>query len=233
MGFGAYLLDIEGTTTPIDFVTRTLFPFARERMAAFLASPSSTADPEVASAINQLGEDFAAESGAPPLDIEGGPLRLLPYVEWLMDQDRKSTGLKTIQGKIWEAGYASGELVGEVYPDVLPAIRRWRAAGARVAIFSSGSILAQKLLFGHLAEGDATPLIDAFFDTTTGPKREPASYRAIAGLLGLNPGRILFLSDVEEEITAARGAGLSGCRVVRDGPAAGFPDSVSKFEPVP
>lgn len=140
-----------------------------------------------------------------------------------MDLDRKSPGLKAIQGKIWESGYRSGELKGEIYPDVVPAMRRWRAAGSRVYIYSSGSVLAQELLFRHSVEGDLTPLIDGYFDTGVGPKRSAASYEKIASSIGVLAGEILFLSDVIEEVAAATEAGLSAIQVVRsgDGLAAG------------
>ena len=132
----------------------------------------------------------------------------MAYVHWLMDRDSKSTGLKALQGRIWEEGYRRGELRGEVYDDVPAAFRRWRDEGRRIAIFSSGSVLAQRLLFSHSTVGDLTPFIDAHFDTTTGPKRQPDSYTLIAGRLGLPPRSVLFASDVAEELDAARAAGM-------------------------
>lgn len=160
------------------------------------------------------------------LDIEGTttPIAfvhdvLFPYArarigrEWhaAMDRDEKSGELKRLQGLIWEQGYRAGELHGEVFPDVAPAIRRWRAAGVRVAIYSSGSELAQRLLFGSTAEGDLAALMDGFFDTAVGPKKAAASYAAIAGRLACAPREILFVSDVTAELAAAAEA---GCQVV-------------------
>ena len=143
---------------------------------------------------------------------------LTAYVDWLMDRDRKSPGLKSLQGKIWQAGYESGELKGQVYPDVPPALARWQALNRRVCIFSSGSILAQKLLFAHTTVGDLTPFISAYFDTTMGAKTEADSYREIAAVLALGPQEIMFLSDVEAELDAAQAAGLQPVLCVRDAP---------------
>lgn len=215
MAYKAYLLDIEGTTTPIDFVTRTLFPFARAVIR--LASLGETGEMFDSSDLGLLWDEFLAESfevdWRSPHDQEGAARYLLA----LMDRDRKSTALKSIQGKIWEDGYRSGELVGEIYDDVEPAFRRWTAQGSRVAIFSSGSVFAQKLLFSHLPSGDLTPLISAFFDTTTGPKRTSSSYEVIAASMEVAPAEFLFLSDVAEEVDAARKAEMAGLLVVRDG----------------
>jgi enolase-phosphatase E1 len=132
-----------------------------------------------------------------------------------MDQDRKSTGLKSLQGKIWEEGYRSGELKGEVYPDVLPALERWRSRGIDIAIFSSGSVQAQRLLFRNSVAGDLTHFIKAYFDTTTGPKREPESYARIAGALERRASEVLFVSDIVEELDAARTGGMRTALCVR------------------
>jgi len=132
-----------------------------------------------------------------------------------MDQDRKSTGLKSLQGKIWEEGYRSGELKGEVYPDVLPALERWRAEGIDVAIFSSGSVQAQRSLFRNSVAGDLTRFIRGYFDTTTGPKREPESYTRIAGAVQRSPSEVLFVSDIAEELDAAKAAGMRTALCVR------------------
>jgi enolase-phosphatase E1 len=213
MGFAAYLLDIEGTTTPIDFVTRTLFPYARKYLRQYVR------DGVTSEVLNELEKE----------PDWSGSRDLVEYLESLMDQDRKSTGLKMIQGQIWLSGYASGELLAELYPDVEPAMRGWIADGATVNIFSSGSVLAQKLLFGHLPEGDLTPLITSYFDTTTGPKRVPASYVEIARQIGKSPSEILFLSDIIEEIQAARAAGMTGTQVLRCTDANDFPHAISSF----
>jgi enolase-phosphatase E1 len=218
----ALLLDVEGTTTPIAFVTRVLFPYAREHVRAFLEAHAH--DAAVAADLRALAAERAAEEGplAPPpwsSTIEAA----VAYVHFLMDQDRKSTALKSLQGRMWAEGYAAGVLRGEVYPDVAPAFARWRAQGREIAIFSSGSVRAQKLIFRHLPGGDLTPFLRAYFDTTTGPKRDPRSYGAIAGALGMGAGAVLFLSDVGEELDAARAAGLRTALCVREGGGAAAP----------
>lgn len=206
----AILLDIEGTTTPVTFVYEVLFPYARARMRGFLWQHRD--DPGVGEDVARLRAEHAVEMrGAPPWNEDSPEARVesaAAYALWLMERDRKSTGLKSLQGKIWEAGYRSGELRGEVYPDVAPALARWRGQGRRLAIFSSGSVLAQKLLFAHSTAGDLTPYLDSYFDTSTGPKQDASSYRRIAEGLALPPGTILFLSDVIAELDTARHAGL-------------------------
>ena len=213
-GVRVVLLDIEGTTTAISFVYDVLFPFARPRLREFLAGPAGAPDRRA------LAEEHARErEDAPPWKdhaAEDGEAATA-YAAWLMDRDRKSTALKALQGRIWEAGYASGALHSHLYPDVRPALERWRAEGRTVAIFSSGSVLAQRLLFGHTPAGDLTPLIAGFFDTATGPKREPESYGRIASALSVAPASVLFVSDVAEELDAARAAGFQTALCVRDG----------------
>ena len=185
------ITDIEGTTTSISFVHRVLFPYARERLAAFLAThPDAPALAEV-------------------------PEPKLPTLLGWMERDEKITALKTIQGEIWRQGYEQGDLKGEIYPDVPPALRRWARAGLKLFVYSSGSVAAQKLLFGHTPGGDLTPLFQAYFDTQVGGKREPASYEAIARAIGGAPDEALFLSDVEAELDAAAEAGLATCQLVR------------------
>lgn len=216
----ALLLDIEGTTTPIDFVFKTLFPFASARAEGFLRRRSN--DAEIKQLIAELRSTWsgAASSGA-PVWIESTPDEKLSsaaaYIQWLIARDSKITPLKTLQGKIWEEGFRSGELKGEVYPDVAPAFNRWREQGRRIAIFSSGSVLAQKLLFANSTAGDLSPLLEAYFDTTTGPKREPSSYQRIATALGVPAERLLFISDVEAELDAAHAAHLQTAHSLRPG----------------
>lgn len=218
----ALLLDIEGTTTPVDFVFGALFPFARARVDDFL-SRHYTED-EVASALEALRRQREADAQQFP-DLppwrQDSPAALIPsaaaYVQWLIDRDRKFTPLKFLQGRIWESGYRSGELRGQVYPDVAPAFRRWRAQGRTIAIFSSGSVLAQKLLFAHSTAGDLSPYIEFYFDTTTGPKQDEQSYRQIAAALKLPPADVLFLSDVLAELDAARSTGMHTTLCVRPG----------------
>jgi enolase-phosphatase E1 len=219
---GFVLLDIEGTTTPVDFVYRVLFPDARERVLGFLETWK--ADPEVAREVAQLGEQHArdAQAGLSPPPWDGSIESAAAYARWLMDQDRKLTPLKSLQGRIWAEGYATGRLRGQVYDDVPEALMRWTAASRRVAIFSSGSVLAQKLLFGNSDEGDLTPYLSAYFDTTTGPKGESDSYRRIASALGEPPSAGLFVSDVVAELDAAREAGYETALAVRTHPG---PDS--------
>jgi enolase-phosphatase E1 len=216
---GAVLLDIEGTTTPIEFVHRTLFGYARDRASAFLER--NWDDPDVGADIARLSAEHAAESSDLPLPPwRDDAAAVTRYVHWLMDQDRKSTGLKSLQGKIWEEGYQAGELKGEVYPDVRPALERWRGLGIDIAIFSSGSVQAQRSLFTHTAEGNLARFIRAYFDTTTGPKTTPRSYTGVAAALGLSPSEVCFLSDVSAELDAALAAGMRTALCVRArGPA--------------
>jgi enolase-phosphatase E1 len=213
---GAVLLDIEGTTTPIEFVHQTLFGYARDRVSGFLERHWS--HPAVRADVSRLQTEHGAEAPAQPTpppwrdDVRG----VTAYVHWLMERDRKSTGLKSLQGKIWEEGYRSGELESEVYPDVLPALERWRGEGIDVAIFSSGSVQAQRSLFSHTKAGDLTRFIRAYFDTTTGPKTAPESYARIAASLERSPAEVLFLSDVAAELDAARVAGMRTGLCVRN-----------------
>jgi len=230
-GVAAVLLDIEGTTTPIAFVYDVLFPFARAHLGEHLrATHDSPATREAIERLTRERADDAARGEQPPEDIEA-------YARWLMDRDRKSPGLKLLQGHVWERGYRSGALRGEVFADVIPAIRRWRAAGVRVAIYSSGSALAQRLLFGSTDEGDVTPLIAAFFDTGVGPKTSPDSYRRIGRELDVSPSRILFVSDVTAELTAAGEAGFQVRLSCRPGnpPQSGAEafESVTSFDQIP
>ena len=213
-GVRALLLDIEGTTTPLSFVLDVLFPYARRRLDAACAS----GEPRFAEALRHLRQEHEEETlaGKGPPDLGPGG-NTAPYAHWLMDRDRKSTGLKMLQGLLWEEGYRDGELRSPVWPDVADALRTWQERGIRVRIFSSGSVLAQKLLFGHTDQGDLLPYLEGFHDTTTGPKEKPASYAAIAESFGLPPGEILFLSDVTAELDAARAAGLQTGLLLRPG----------------
>lgn len=205
-GIRAILLDVEGTTTPIDFVTATLFPFAARALAGgFIAR--AAADPRVQSAVSTLAAEHTREAADParsPPPFGDGTT----YALALMREDRKSTGLKALQGLIWQEGYAKGELRGEVFPDVPPALAAWQAAGLRLRIFSSGSVLAQQLLFSTTAAGDLTRLFEGHHDTTTGAKNDPASYTTIAAAFGLPAPSILFLSDSLPELEAAAEAGF-------------------------
>jgi len=201
--FDRIVLDIEGTTTSISFVYDTLFPFVRSNVRAYLDQNWDEIQDVVGTLRDQALVDQEGGLNAPePRDIESTVQNVL----WQMDQDRKTTGLKALQGRIWEAGYLSGELKGHVYEDVPEALRRWTERGARVYIYSSGSIAAQKLLFGNSVAGDLTKYLSGYFDTTTGPKREPTSYESISKSIGGE--RILFATDVVAEAEAAKSAGL-------------------------
>jgi enolase-phosphatase E1 len=204
-GNKAVLVDIEGTTTPIAFVHETLFPFAQARLEQCCARAGSS--PGVTRALRRLREEHAAER-------RDGGSELLPfgdgsaYARHLMQLDRKSTGLKALQGIIWEAGYRSGALRAPVFADVPEALERWEGAGIRLRVFSSGSVLAQKLLFAHTDHGDLTAYFEGYHDTTTGSKQEQRSYVAIADAFSLAAGEVLYLSDVVAELDAAGAAGM-------------------------
>lgn len=207
----AILLDIEGTTTPVAFVYQTLFPYARAHLRRFLDDQASA--PAAGRVVEGLRRELTHDREAPR---DAG---VAAYVEWLMDRDRKSTALKDLQGLIWEEGYRRGELAGDVFPDVVRALEAWRGSGIDVGIFSSGSVLAQQLLFRHSSAGDLTPYLRWHFDTTTGPKTAHESYARIAGAIGVPPDRVLFVSDVVGELDAARDAGMQTALSVRPGNA--------------
>ena len=212
----AILLDIEGTTTPIAFVHDVLFPFAKARIGKFVETHFDALRTEIEQLVDESARD---EKYTVPVD-PSEPGSVSTYLEYLIDNDRKSTPLKTIQGRIWQEGYDSGELLSTVFDDVRPALERWREAGVVIAIYSSGSVLAQRLLFGHTDHGDLTPYISNYFDTTTGGKREAESYAKIARELGFDPHEIVFCSDIPEELDAANLSGLATTLVVRPGNAA-------------
>jgi enolase-phosphatase E1 len=231
-GCRGVLMDIEGTTTAISFVYETLFPYAAARLEA--ACARGAGEPAVAAALARLRAEHAAEpasAGAPPFGNGAG------YARWLMASDRKSTGLKELQGLIWEEGYRSGAFRAHLFPDVAPALAAWHEAGVRLRVFSSGSRQAQRLLFAHTVDGDLTPLFDGFDDTTTGAKLAPASYRTIAAAFGLPPAALLFLSDTAGELDAAAAAGYLTACVERPGnrpqPAGAHPVVASFAELMP
>jgi enolase-phosphatase E1 len=199
--------DIEGTTTSIAFVKDTLFPYARRALPAFVAEHAGR--PELREAL-----DAARREALDPALSDEDVVALL--VRWI-DQDRKVTPLKAIQGMIWREAYRRGVFVAHVYPDVSVALGRWRALGMRNFVFSSGSIEAQRLLFAFTTEGDLSHLFDGFFDTTTGTKIEPASYARIAAAIEARPEEVLFLSDAPRELDAAKSAGMLRVGLVREG----------------
>ncbi len=216
-GVAAVLLDIEGTTTPLAFVHGTLFPFARAHMSGFLREQWDTPDLRVVEAALEQEHAGDVDAGSQPPPWNATRESTEAYAMWLMDRDRKSPGLKTLQGWIWARGYRAGLLKSELFPDTARAIRRWRAADVDVAIYSSGSALAQRLLFGNTPEGDLTPLLTAFFDTAVGAKQSPESYARIAAALGHAPNALMFVSDVGAELQAAKSAGLQVALSIRPG----------------
>jgi enolase-phosphatase E1 len=215
LGTRAILLDVEGTTTPVDFVYKVLFPFARAHAAAYLVREGNA--PACLAAVEQLRRERAAErtGSFTDGDVAGRANTILPYIYQLMDSDRKSPGLKALQGLIWEEGYRSGELRGQVYSDVPRALARWRAGGRDIYIYSSGSVLAQQLLFASTSAGDLTTALKGHFDTVVGPKTSADSYRGIASRIAVPPPEILFVSDVNAELDAAQEAGLRTLLCVR------------------
>jgi enolase-phosphatase E1 len=203
-GIRAVVTDIEGTTSSLAFVKDVLFPYARRALPDFVRSHRPQ--------LEDIAGDMAAIVGKPRLDAREMSDLLL---QW-MDEDRKITPLKTLQGMVWKTGYESGELQGHLYEDAARGLRKWHADGLRLYVYSSGSIAAQKLLFAHTPYGDLLPLFSGYFDTTTGPKLEPRSYQAIAAAVGLAPRDIVFLSDHAGEIRAAADAGLQTVLLARE-----------------
>ncbi|WP_277978443.1 acireductone synthase [Pantoea endophytica] len=201
----AIVTDIEGTTSDIQFVHQVLFPYARQHLAAYVRENHT--DENVAAALNAV----RAESAAPQASLEELITTLTNYI----DEDRKSPGLKALQGMIWRAGYVEGQFTGHLYPDVLPAFERWQQQGIGLYVYSSGSVAAQKLLFGYSNEGDLTSLFSGYFDTGVGAKREAQSYRNIAEKIGLAPASLLFLSDIYQELDAAADAGWHTVQLIR------------------
>ena len=218
----AVVLDIEGTVGSIRFVKDVLFPFARSRLRPFVLAHRT--QPEVVGLLDAV----RAETGVADLDGQ------IDQLERWSDADRKITPLKALQGLVWAGGYASGELVAHLYDDALAALQRWAAARLPVYIYSSGSIAAQKLYFAHTRAGDLTPGLAGYFDTTTGPKQEAASYRRIAAAIGRPAGDLLFLSDVAAELEAAAAAGFQAVQVRREPPVDGlFEPSITTFDQLP
>jgi enolase-phosphatase E1 len=212
------VLDVEGTTSSVAFVYEVLFPYARTHLASFLQRHWD--DDEVARARNQMARDAGAASFA-QWCVPCAPHEQQSFLQFealqLMDCDAKITGLKELQGLIWRDGYAGGALRSHVYDDVPRALHRWHEQGLYVRIYSSGSVTAQKLFFAHTVHGDLSPYLCGHYDTTTGAKRDPASYARIAADMKLAPARLAFLSDVAEEVEAARIAGWQTLLVLRPG----------------
>lgn len=215
----AILLDIEGTTTPIDFVFKILFPYARSQTKRFLERYGSL--PDVLEDLDGLRHEHLKDTrqgfSPPVLKDPHEPASFVAYVDWLIERDCKSTPLKSLQGKIWAEGYASGDLSSQVFDDVPPALKRWQGQNRTIAIFSSGSVLAQKLLFAHTTAGDLTRFLSAYFDTTLGTKTDTTSYEKIARMLERSPAEIVFISDVVSELDGAEAAGLRALLCKRPG----------------
>ncbi len=220
------LLDIEGTTCPVSFVASVLFPYARERLASYLQTHQG--DPEVQELLAATQAAFAAdpnpevqamrqESPIPDRPPAGPEHRhpgqtnspLVAYLQWLIDHDIKFPALKELQGRIWASGYGSGDLVAPLFDDVAPTLQRWHRQGYQLAVYSSGSVAAQRLLYRHSQNGNLEGLFSHWFDTRVGSKQAPASYQAIAEALQLDPAEILFISDSLAEIGAAQGIGMA------------------------
>jgi enolase-phosphatase E1 len=202
----AILTDIEGTTSSLSFVKDVLFPYSRARMAEFVGQHRD--DPEVRRQLDEV-RNIAGVQLADAQAVE-------QLIRWI-DEDKKITPLKALQGMIWESGFKSGAYKGHVYDDAVKHLRAWHARGLRLYVFSSGSVFAQKLLFGYSEFGDLTPLFSGYFDTTIGNKREAEAYRKIASAIGLPASDILFLSDIKEELDAANAAGMHTTWLVRGG----------------
>ncbi|WKA61577.1 acireductone synthase [Pectobacterium aroidearum] len=213
----AIVTDIEGTTSDIRFVHSVLFPYARERLADTVRQHGS--DPEIAQALDALRQELSQ----PDADSE----TLIAALNQFMDEDRKSTALKLLQGIIWRAGYRNDDFQGHLYPEVAAQLAAWQQQGLRLYVYSSGSVEAQQLLFGYSNAGDLRPLFSDYFDTRVGAKRETDSYRTIAQAIGLPAEQLLFLSDIRQELDAAQEAGWHTCQLIRDDA-----DSVSRHRQV-
>lgn len=216
MTIKAIVTDIEGTTSSISFVHEVLFPYAKQHLRAFLHAHATDAE-----VTRQLEEVARVEGKLLSLDESADVLE-----RWIAE-DRKITPLKALQGLIWQVGYKAGELQGHVYADTPEFLRRWHTQGLQLYVYSSGSVEAQKLIFGHTAYGDLTPLFSGYFDTRIGGKRDSASYAAILQQIGQRGEDVLFLSDIGEELDAARSAGLRTCQLLRDASARPAPAHAS------
>lgn len=228
-GITTLIFDVEGTTTDLSFVHEVLFPDATRHLPGFVREQVD--QPLVQAALAQVQATLIDEGQAPSSDSVDTVIETL--LHWIAT-DRKHPALKTLQGLIWEAGYTSGRFQGHVYPDVPQAFQRWHVQGLKLGIYSSGSVLAQQLLFRHSAAGDLTPLLSAYFDTAVGAKGDAASYTAIAAKLSTPPEALAFFSDRPPELAAARAAGWHVVHVVRDERTAPAPDypAIATFEAI-
>lgn len=241
------LLDIEGTTCPVSFVSQTLFPYASAQLAPFLAAHGSLA--AVADLVQQVLEAWAEDPSEEAVMLRRATPQgtdpaqaVLPYLLWLIREDRKLPALKDMQGLVWEEGYRSGALVGPLYADVPAALQRWQQSGLTLSVYSSGSVRAQQLLYAHSNAGDLRSLFRHWFDTRIGSKHESSSYLRICQTLQTLPDQVLFISDSQAELQAASEAGLKVLHSCRDdcdtiSPATYSPTSlpftsISSFEAV-
>lgn len=202
------LTDIEGTTSSISFVHEVLFPYATNHIAEFVRDGHQST-PEVSDQLDSVAE----VSGVDRNDIEGLIEVLLGWIQ----ENRKETSLKALQGMLWQKGYQEGAFKGHVYPDAADYLQRWHDRGLRLFVYSSGSVKAQKLIFGFSEAGDLTPFFSGYFDTRVGAKKEPGAYRTILNELGVDAGTVMFLSDVEAELEAAESIGMKTVWLVREG----------------
>lgn len=200
------ITDIEGTTSSLSYVKEVMFPYSKKKLRSFLQTHWQKE--EIKSIIRRLEEKLCRD-----VDLE---LAVKTFEDWI-DRDLKEPLLKELQGHIWEEGFLSGELKGHIYEDAYKKLKEWKERGYRLYVYSSGSVKAQKLFFGHTEYGDLTALFDGFFDTSVGGKKEKASYLKIASAVGSKPQECLFISDVEEELDCAKEAGMNTIRVVREG----------------
>lgn len=206
-GYRLLLLDIEGTTCPVSFVAETLFPYASRHLGAFLQTHGEE-EPvrQLLAAVNKAWDDDTDLQARSLRAEESGPLA---YLQLLIRQDRKLTALKDLQGLVWRAGYDRGDLQAPLYSDVPDALRRWHATGVALAVYSSGSVAAQQLLYGHSTAGDLRPLFQHWFDTRIGPKQKASSYGCIGATLQRPTSEVLFISDALPECEAAAASGMA------------------------
>lgn len=223
-GIDWILTDIEGTTTDVSFVYNTLFPYFLDNLDR-LAHDTS---PDVDAVLRQTADFLEAETG----EVGLNRIQLLNRLRIWAREDRKVTPLKELQGIVWKEGFESGALQGHVYPEVKGALLRWSQKGISMAIFSSGSVAAQKLLFQYSTSGDLSAFFKAHFDTNTGMKRDAATYARIADLLSTSPSKVLFLSDIKEELEAASVAGMLTVQLLRPGTAKGWEVTAQDFSQI-
>jgi enolase-phosphatase E1 len=216
------LTDIEGTTTSVKFVYEVLFPYFRKHIGELR---EMTEDPEVQKAFRQTVE-LAASLENKKLNSVDDIINTL--YRW-SEEDRKITPLKAVQGILWQKGYENCEIKGHVYPEVAECLKNWHEEGLQIGVFSSGSVAAQKLIFGYSESGDLTRFFSHYFDTTTGGKREKDTYPKIADMIGFESGDILFLSDIAEELEAAAAAGFQTVQLVRPGTEPNWTVTVTDF----